>query len=141
VVDGAAVPGTSVPFVSALTQATGTVLVADDDPSIQQLAAAILRRAGFEVVLASDGDEALRYFTETPDRFRIAILDLSMPRVDGVTALRSMRRIRPGFAAIFFTGHSAQEASGEYGADGPTAFVQKPFAPESLIEHVLRLTK
>jgi len=134
---------TTPPFPAQLARppATGTILVADDEPAIRQLATAILRRAGFEVVVASDGEEALQRFTKEPGRYRAALFDLTMPRLDGPGALRRIRVLRPDFPCILFSGHSEDEAKGDFGGTGATCFLQKPFSPESLIENVLRLTK
>jgi PAS domain S-box-containing protein len=142
-VAGAPVDGTRAPFAVPLARApvTGTILVADDEPSVRQLAGAILRRAGYDVVLASDGDEALQHFTTEPGRYRAALFDLTMPRLDGMAALRGIRKLRADFPCILFSGHSQDDARGDCGGTGETCFLQKPFSPESLIENVVRLTK
>jgi PAS domain S-box-containing protein len=142
-VKGPPVDPTRAPFAASLARprASGTILVADDEPSVCQLAGTILRRAGYDVVLASDGDEALQHFTAEPDRFRAALFDLTMPRLDGVAALQAIRKIQADFPCILFSGHSAQDAQREYGGTGSTCFLQKPFSPESLIENLVRLTK
>jgi two-component system cell cycle sensor histidine kinase/response regulator CckA len=142
-VAGPAADATRGPFAGALTpvKGSGTILVADDEPSVRQLAGAILRRVGYDVVLASDGGEAVQRFTTEPGRYRAALFDLTMPHLGGLAALRQIRTVRADFPCILFSGHSADDARDDAGGTGATFFLQKPFSPESLIEHLVRLTK
>ncbi|HVU17398.1 MAG TPA: transporter substrate-binding domain-containing protein [Candidatus Didemnitutus sp.] len=142
-VAGHAEPLTQSPFMPPLSRvaAGSTVLVADDDASIRQLADNILRRAGYEVVLADDGESALQAFEAEPHRFHAGVFDVTMPRLDGTVALERIRARHPNFPCILFSGHSEEDAKGEHARHARTAFVQKPFPPESLIDTLLRLTK
>ncbi|HEY4302743.1 MAG TPA: transporter substrate-binding domain-containing protein [Candidatus Didemnitutus sp.] len=142
-VAGTASAVTLVPFAKPLARVGSgdTILVADDDLSVRQLADSILRRAGFDVVLSDDGDAALEAYEAEPERFRAGVFDVTMPRLDGTAALKRIRGQNPEFPCILFSGHCEQDAKGEFANDRLTAFVQKPFPPESLIDALLRLTK
>jgi CheY-like chemotaxis protein len=117
----------------------GLILVADDDPDIVTLVSAVLRRAGFEVVEASDGAEALELVrTRRP---QLTVLDISMPKLDGLEVLRFIRA-EPESAGlpVVLLSARAQEADVRDGyAQGASKYVRKPFSPRELVDVVLEL--
>ncbi len=115
------------------------VLVADDDDDILALVGLRLRRAGYEVLTARDGVEALEAIEgRTPD---LAIVDVMMPVMDGHALVRALRA-RPDTAGIPILMLTAAvqdkvaQASSEAGADGT---VRKPFSPRDLVSRVDQL--
>jgi PAS domain S-box-containing protein len=82
-----------------------TILVAEDEASLRYLAATVLERLGYTVLLAKDGQEALELFVSDPARIDLVILDMVMPRFGGRDALDRMRSIRPDLPALFVTGY------------------------------------
>jgi CheY-like chemotaxis protein len=115
------------------------VLVADDDEDILLLVGLRLERAGFEVVTAKDGLEALAAAeARTPD---IAVVDVMMPRMDGHELVRRLRA-RPETATLPILVLTAAvhdrvaEASVEAGAD---AHMRKPFSPRELVAKLEQL--
>jgi len=109
-----------------------TVLVADDDPDIQSLVVLRLERSGYRVLRASDGQEALDLaLSELPD---LAVLDITMPKLDGCEVTRSLRAHAQTVAmpVILLTAR-VQEDDVERGmAAGATDYVKKPFSPQEL---------
>jgi DNA-binding response OmpR family regulator len=113
------------------------VLVADDDEDILTLVCIRLERAGLRVVAAHDGDEALRLARELKPR--LAVLDLSMPRLGGLDVLGALREERADTRIVLLTA-KAQEADVERGyAAGADAYLTKPFSPAKLVERVQAL--
>lgn len=119
---------------------TQTVLIADDDLEILNLTRSLLRRRGFEVLEASDGDEAIRQVLENrPD---LVILDVMMPGQSGWEVCRSIRETESlkNTGVIMLTGvgqRMNEMTSPLYGADG---YLDKPFefeALDSLVSEVL----
>ena len=114
------------------TEARSVVLVADDDRDILDLLAFRLGRAGYEVVSASDGEEALRLAVERkPD---LAVLDVMMPKLDGYEVTRRMRadESTKRIPVILLTARVQEHdvARGfEVGADD---YMKKPFSPAEL---------
>ena len=114
------------------TEARSVVLVADDDRDILDLLAFRLGRAGYEVVSASDGEEALRLAVERkPD---LAVLDVMMPKLDGYEVTRRMRaeESTKRIPVILLTARVQEHdvARGfEVGADD---YMTKPFSPAEL---------
>jgi DNA-binding response OmpR family regulator len=109
------------------------VLVADDEPRITKLVVLILQEAGFRVVSAASGEEALGRAEEMrPD---IVLLDLVLPDLDGIEVMRQLREWRP-VPVILLTakGSTADKAKGlDLGADD---YVAKPFDPAELVARV-----
>jgi len=113
-----------------------TVLIADDDPDIQQLVALRLERAGYRTILANDGQAALDLaLAEPPD---LAVVDWSMPKLDGIALTRALRAhaATAEVPVLLLTAHAQVEEAHEAGAD---AYVRKPFPADTLREWVASL--
>ena len=114
------------------------VLLVDDEPGVLYVASQALVRAGFEVITASTGRDALARIGERADDIGLVILDLTMPDLDGRATLVELRKLRPSLRVVLTSGYSEQEALREF-ADGTLAgFLQKPFSPHMLIDCVTR---
>ncbi len=115
----------------------GLALVVDDHPMVRQAAEAILEDAGFCVVSAGDGAEALERFRERPDEFRLVLLDLTMPRLSGVETFHAMRQLRPDVKVVLSSGFDQQNATERLSeGEGLAGFVQKPYTPIQLLRVV-----
>jgi DNA-binding response OmpR family regulator len=115
----------------------GLVLVADDDEDILSLVRIRLERAGFDVVAAHDGEQALALARERAPR--VAVLDISMPKLDGLQVLAALRAEEADVRVVLLTA-KAQEADVERGfAAGADAYLKKPFSPTELVEKVQSL--
>jgi DNA-binding response OmpR family regulator len=112
------------------------ILCADDDEDILSLVALRLRRAGYEVVQAHDGDEALELARSR--RPAVAILDVMMPRLTGhevLAAIRADDELRE--LKVVLLSARVQEADIERGMEaGADAYLAKPFRSEELLEQV-----
>ena len=115
------------------------VLVADDDDDILLLVTTRLRRDGFSVIQARDGDEALDLALERrPD---IAVLDIGMPGLDGLEVVRAIRadETTKRMRVLLLTA-KAQESDVRRGFEaGADAYVKKPFSPSELSTRVQEL--
>src|SRR5437762_860223 len=103
-----------------------TILVVDDDDSIRELIAKIVRLSGHDVVAARDGSEAVAIFSSDPDSIDLVITDLKMPVMDGNEAIRRIREARPHVTIICVSGYSEQDCP--QGA----LFLAKPFTLEQV---------
>jgi len=115
------------------------VLVADDDEDILLLVTTRLKRDGFEIVQASNGDEALAVARER--RPALAVLDIGMPGLDGVEVLEQIRADDDLRAMkVLLLTAKAQESDVRRGfAAGADAYVKKPFSPADLSARVREL--
>jgi two-component system, OmpR family, phosphate regulon response regulator PhoB len=115
------------------------VLIADDDADILSLVRAVLERSGHEVISVGDGLQALASVTERkPD---LAVLDISMPELDGLEVLRRLRAdSATSELPVVLLSARAQEADVKLGYElGASAYVKKPFSPRELADRVTEL--
>src|SRR5690349_8390081 len=112
---------------------TPEILVVEDEPSIAEVVELYLRRAGYQVRLVSDGDEAMKILQDRlPD---LLVLDVMLPGVDGFSILRWLRD-RSDTPVIFITARREEIdriAGLEMGADD---YMVKPFSPQELVSRV-----
>jgi CheY-like chemotaxis protein len=109
---------------------SGAILLADDENLVRRVTERQLRMMGFEVLAAADGAAAVDLFAANADRVRLAILDMSMPRLGGVEAAAQMRASRPDLPVVFFSGYGEDAAPPP--GPGHTAFLSKPFTQAQL---------
>lgn len=119
----------------------GAVLVVDDEPSVREVATAILEAAGYPVLQARDGQEAVEMVRDRGDEIGAVLLDLSMPRLDGVGALREIHRMRPSLAVLLQSGYHEDDAVAEIVARGEADFLEKPYGAAALVERIERVLK
>ena len=112
---------------------SGTILVVDDEEGVLHVAADLLRSMGFDVILATDGLEALERFRESSVPIRAVLMDLTMPHLDGVDTYRELRRLDPGCRVVLTSGYNQQEAVQDFLGKGLAGFVQKPYLRSDLL--------
>jgi signal transduction histidine kinase/ActR/RegA family two-component response regulator len=114
----------------------GTVLLVDDEDAVRDIGRRLLEEAGFEVVGAADGTEAVDYYREHADEVSCVLLDLTMPKMGGEETFRELRKIRGDVRVVLSSGFSEQEAVGRFAEGGITGFVQKPYRFDKLVAEV-----
>jgi DNA-binding response OmpR family regulator len=113
------------------------VLVADDDPDIRQLVRLRLERSGYDVISAEDGVGALQLARDrSPD---LAILDVSMPNMNGLDVARVLRQENAALPVILLTGRVRDEDVLEGANAGVDRYITKPFSPQELESQVREL--
>ena len=117
-----------------------TILIVDDDPYIQRALSFVLRREGFEVETASDGQEALKRAIELKPR--IIFLDLMIPKMNGFDtcrAIKSEKNLRDTY--IIMLTAKGQEVDKESGLRaGADEYLTKPFSPKEIVAKVKSFT-
>jgi len=109
------------------------VMTVDDSVTVRQVLKTTLSAAGYEVVEASDGQDALEKLSERP--VDILVTDLNMPRLDGIDLIKTVRR-QPGnrfIPIIMLTTESQPELKQSGKAAGASGWLTKPFRPEQLL--------
>jgi two-component system chemotaxis response regulator CheY len=115
-----------------------TILAVDDSPSVRQVVAFTLRDAGYEVIEAKDGEDALGRITAG---VKMVVTDLNMPRLDGIGLIRRLRAEAASkyVPIVVLTTESQDTKKQEARAAGATAWIVKPFRPEQLLAVVKKV--
>jgi PAS domain S-box-containing protein len=123
------------PYAPPAPTASHRLLVVDDDEAVRSLIFEVLRRAGYEVATAADGQEALERYQQEGGRFDLVVLDWRMPRLGGESTFQWLRALCPDLPILFVSGHLRRLASPLAG-QGPTALLEKPFEPAELVARI-----
>jgi len=117
----------------------GTVLVVDDPASIRQVVAMTLKGAGYAVLEASNGQDALSKLTD--QKIGLMITDINMPIMDGITFIKEVKKLpRYKFTPIMVLSTESQDGKKQEGqAAGAKAWIVKPFQPPQLLTAVSKL--
>ena len=129
------------PARSSKSQASITILVVDDEPSVLTIAQRFLTQSGYRVLTASDGKEGVDAFRSDPSAIDLVLMDLTMPKMDGVQAFREICQIRPEIPVIIASGYSEQDTLHRFGPDCPSGFLQKPYMRETLLKQISLFVK
>lgn len=114
------------------------VLVVDDDTIISETIKEYLDGEGLEVHLCRDGAEAIELFRKNPMAFDFVLLDLIMPKMDGVQCFHMLKQINPDVQVIVSSGYS-KEGKAQHLLDcGAAGFLQKPFRIHTLIHSLIK---
>ncbi len=117
---------------------TETILLAEDDAGVRTLAERVLRDAGYTVLVAKDGEEAVDLFGQHADQVRLCLFDLVMPRKSGRQAYGEIAARHPGAPVLFASGWSP-DASSSAGPPAGSDFIEKPYTAAELLRHVRSL--
>jgi two-component system chemotaxis response regulator CheY len=118
---------------------TRTILTVDDSTSMRQMVKATLQSAGYGVVEAANGQEALDFARD--NTVDLVISDVNMPRMDGITLINELRQL-PGYRLtpmLMLTTESSQEKKQEGKRAGATGWIVKPFNPAQLLATLKKL--
>lgn len=116
-----------------------TILIVDDSASLRQVVAIALKGAGYDVIEAGDGKEALAKLTGP--KVHLIISDVNMPNMDGITLVKEVKKM-PAYKftpIIMLTTESQESKKAEGQAAGARAWVVKPFKPEQMLAAVSKL--
>ncbi len=116
-----------------------TIMTADDSASVRQMINFTLKQAGYDVVEAKDGVDALEKLNDAP--VNMLITDLNMPRMDGIELIQKVRAM-PSYKfipIIMLTTESQASKKMEGKAAGATGWIVKPFKPEQLLAVVKKV--
>jgi PAS domain S-box-containing protein len=113
-----------------------TILLVEDDPSVRELTARVLRQQGYTVLAASNGDEALRLAREHRQPIHLLLTDVVMPGLSGRALIKQLAQIYPGLKTLFMSGYTDDAIVHQGVLEPGVAFLQKPFSPLALARKV-----
>jgi PAS domain S-box-containing protein len=124
---------------SALAPVAGgseRILVVDDEEGIRRSAARVLRRAGYSVVDASDGEAALTLLNQPGTAFDLVLSDLVMPRLGGLGLYQELRGRKCGTRILLMSGYTAEDVRAQEGAHPGLVILHKPWSVTDLLRRV-----
>jgi signal transduction histidine kinase/ActR/RegA family two-component response regulator len=113
-----------------------TVLLVEDEDSVRRLAVTILRKNGYSVMEARDGEEAVRISNQHPGSIHLLLTDAVMPRMSGPDLVRLQTSLRPGMKVLYMSGYTDDAIVRHSVLEQGMPFLQKPFTPEMLCRKV-----
>ncbi len=119
----------------------GSVLFVDDEPVLREAATEMLQMAGYTVLSAGDGLEAVDTYKRHIGGIALVILDLTMPRMDGKAALQAILALDPSARVILSSGYSEHDAIQQFQGEGLAGFLPKPYRLAQLEELVGRFVR
>ncbi|MDX9896936.1 MAG: PAS domain S-box protein [Desulfofustis sp.] len=113
-----------------------TILVAEDEVQVLKLTATILEHAGYRVLTAGDGEEALALFRRNPDAIDLVLLDVIMPKLGGFAVYEQMKALRRDVRVIFTSGYSINAIHTDFVLYEGLQLIQKPCGREDLLRKI-----
>ncbi len=121
---------------TAVRGGTETLLIAEDNEEVRELARTVLEEHGYRVITAVDGEEAVQRFLDHQEGIAVCLVDLIMPKRNGKDAVAAMRRVRPQLKVVYMSGYSADIIRERDIAEVDAVFLSKPLLPEDLLRTV-----
>ncbi len=112
------------------------VLIAEDESAIREIIGITLRRAGYEVTEACDGQQALDLYSEKNGEFDVVLLDIMMPNVDGLEVCKRLRSVSGTVGIIMLTAKTQEMDKVSGLLMGADDYITKPFSPSELMARV-----
>jgi len=118
---------------AVLLEGTETILIVEDRDTVRKLVQRVLRKAGYTVLEASDGDQALRVCEGHAGPVHAVLTDVVMPTMGGRKLVDSLSAIRPGVKVLYMSGYTDNAIVHHGVLDPGVNYIQKPFMPEVLL--------
>ena len=123
--------------VAASLNGTETILIAEDDESLRKLMEIILSGSGYKVIIAIDGDDAVKKFMMNINAVHLCLLDVIMPKKSGIDVYHEIKKARPDIITVFMSGYTAKMMSSL--PEENTHILLKPVDPKTLLATIRKL--
>ena len=121
--------------------ATGdeTILLAEDDPGVRDVAVSTLRDYGYRVIKAANGSEAVKAFAKVRGDIDLLVTDVIMPGIHGDVVAKTLRESKPGLPVLYVSGYTFEMSTKDLESKDNSLFLQKPFRQAALVQAVRKL--
>ncbi|MEH2080536.1 MAG: response regulator [Nostoc sp.] len=109
------------------------ILVVDDEAAIQEIAITSLEAYNYKILVASDGIEAIALYAQNKDKISAVLMDIMLPSLDGLTAIRTLQKINPQVRIIASSGLMSDNKLSAVAAIGVNTFLSKPYTVNELL--------
>ncbi|MDB9401714.1 response regulator [Microcystis aeruginosa CS-567/02-A1] len=113
----------------------------DDEPTIQDVTRTSLESHQYQTLIASDGIEAIALYAKYADKISAVLMDMMLPSLDGVTAIRTLQKINPQVKIIATSGLMSKTKLGEVMDTGTQTFLPKPYTVNELLLSLQQILK
>ena len=124
-----------------LSSSHGTILLVDDQPTVRGSIAGVLRKQGYDVVCAENGQEGLEFILGHPEAIQLVITDVEMPVMNGQEMAKRIRAYHPHKTILFLSGHTRNNLLEKKFLEGREPFLRKPFEVAEFLSVVHQLIK
>jgi signal transduction histidine kinase/CheY-like chemotaxis protein len=121
---------------TTMAQRSGTVLIIDDDEMLRTVTGRLLKRFGFQVVLAPGGVEGVGAYQQQQEEIAFVMLDLTMPGLGGEETFHRLRAVNAGVKVLLMSGFDERETRSRFAEGESLLFLPKPFGIEALIDRL-----
>jgi signal transduction histidine kinase/CheY-like chemotaxis protein len=135
--DQGAIDNSADEAVQTVERGTETVLLAEDDVDVRLFIGSLLRQYGYSVIEAADGEEAVRKFSIDKESIRLVLVDVIMPKMNGMAVCEEIRKMRPDIMVIVMSGYPSDIMDKKGVPREGTGFILKPVSPFELL-HAIR---
>jgi len=118
---------------------TKTILIAEDEPAVRFVATKILEQAGYRVISAENGEEAMKFISEHINEIDLVILDVIMPKLGGKEVYENIKKIKPNLPVLFSTGYSENSIHANSVSDEKMFIISKPYGRVELLKTVRKI--
>ncbi len=116
-----------------MSQHNQYILVIDDEPSVREVTAEILREADVKTLEAADGPTGIELFRTYSNEIVLVLLDFSMPEMNGAQVLEQLWKIDPSVPVLLFSGYSQHTIMRRFDRENAIGFLQKPYTINELL--------
>jgi CheY-like chemotaxis protein len=112
-----------------------TILIAEDDVTLRNFLTDVLTEYGYTVIVAEDGADAIKKFTEQKDGIQLCVLDMIMPKKSGRDVYDAVQKVKPGARVIFLSGYTAETVR-QRGLPEDSELIAKPASPQVILNKI-----
>jgi DNA-binding response OmpR family regulator len=113
-----------------------TILIVEDDHSLRELLATFLEAAGYSVIQARDGEEAVAMFNVHRASIALVLTDMGLPKLGGWELFQQLRRIDPKAKVVMASGYMNPSIRNDMLEAGALDFIQKPYVPQHILQRI-----